>query len=297
VAIIQQTVDAQATARQEAGETRKEQTVAAAAIGTANAIASIPPTKTRVPPTATPLPPPTFTPTRTPSATRTSSPTTTLTATRTSSATTTATATRTPSATITLTSTPSWTATHTPSSTATPTRTPAPCTRSYTFQGLIDRSDPTQIGYLAHNGVTSTCATVKSCPSVVSTLALHYDAYLFTNNTTVDQCVTVHLATACAGVYQIFSAAYEGSFDPNNICTNYLADAGTTGPDVTYAFTAPAGSIFVVVVHENNPNAGCLNYTLTVGGCSAAPLGTPTPTPALSAVPTTLDTAPKVGHP
>jgi hypothetical protein len=39
----------------------------------------------------------------------------------------------------------------------------------------------------------------------------------------------------------LLSAAYLGSFNPNNVCENFLADMGTAGPDFTYSFNVPAG--------------------------------------------------------
>ena len=41
------------------------------------------------------------------------------------------------------------------------------------------------------------------------------------------QCVTVGIDTDCQGTNFIFTAAYPwGTFDPNNICTNWIADEG-----------------------------------------------------------------------
>jgi hypothetical protein len=77
----------------------------------------------------------------------------------------------------------------------------------------------------------------------------------------------------------LFSAAYLGSFDPNNICSaNYLGDMGAS-PAPAYQFTVPAGATFVIVVHEVTPNTGCASYTLTVNGVGTCPV-TPTPVPA-----------------
>ena len=66
----------------------------------------------------------------------------------------------------------------------------------------------------------------------------HYDAYTFTNNTGATQCVTVDPTTECVGTNYIFVAAYLGSFDPNNICANWIGDSGSspdpTAPPVTF---------------------------------------------------------------
>src|SRR5204863_188450 len=79
----------------------------------------------------------------------------------------------------------------------------------------------------------------------------HYDAYTFTNSTGGPACVTVDLNTTCTGTNFIFSAAYLGTFDPANICTNWLADSGLSpNPTRSYSFTVPAGARFVINVHE-----------------------------------------------
>jgi hypothetical protein len=97
-------------------------------------------------------------------------------------------------------------------------------------------------------------------------LAHHYDAYSFTNVGGA-ACVTVDLTANC-GANSIFSVAYLGSFDPANLCLNYLADAGNSVAvgNSSYSFTVPANSVFVVVVHEVTPNSGCANYALQVNG-------------------------------
>ena len=59
--------------------------------------------------------------------------------------------------------------------------------------------------------------------------------------------------------------AYLGSFDPLNLCTNYLADPGSSFPGVAYyEATIPAGATIQIVVHEVNVGTGCGNYTVTV---------------------------------
>ena len=53
---------------------------------------------------------------------------------------------------------------------------------------------------------------------------------------------------------QIFSAAYLDSFDPANLCDNYLGDIGASPlPTGSYSFNVPAGRTFIVVVHEVKP--------------------------------------------
>jgi hypothetical protein len=136
--------------------------------------------------------------------------------------------------------------------------------------GTVDNTDPTQNARLFRDGVASNCASPKAaCPGTTGTGTRHYDSYNFTNNGGVTACVKVELAAPCvsAGVPGAFTTAYLGSFDPTNICTNYLADAGssTTGT-ASYFFNLPAGQTAVVVVNEVNSGGGCANYNLKVSG-------------------------------
>jgi len=67
------------------------------------------------------------------------------------------------------------------------------------------------------------------------------------------------------------SNAYLNTYDPNNICTGYLGDAGFSSgsnPPTPTNFTVvvPAGQTLIVVVHTSNfGETGCA-YALTVTG-------------------------------
>jgi hypothetical protein len=134
----------------------------------------------------------------------------------------------------------------------------------YVFNGSLATGDATQNGRLNRFGVVSTCAAPKACPGTFTTTGVRlYDAYTITNPRNVPVCATIGIASGC-GV-NMFSIAYSGSYDPNALCTNYLADPGSSFPNVGYyEATIPANSSIVVVVHEVNTGTGCTNYQLTV---------------------------------
>ncbi|MBX6326678.1 MAG: hypothetical protein IRY93_11650, partial [Chthoniobacterales bacterium] len=95
----------------------------------------------------------------------------------------------------------------------------------------------------------------------------HYDSYTFTNTTGATQCVTVDINTACTGTNFIFATAYLGSFDPNDLCANYLADeGGSPNPTQPFSFELGDGQTVVIVVAEVTADAGCPGYTMTVTG-------------------------------
>ncbi len=163
------------------------------------------------------------------------------------------------------------------SPTPTPTGTPGNCT----VNGSIDTSDPVQTDRLFRSGFPQTCPASTSCATFGDGLPRHYDSYTFTNTTGASQCVTIDTNTACTGTNFIFTAAYLGSFDPNNICTNWIGDSGfSPNPDQPFQVDVADGQTFVVVVSEVTPDAGCAGYTVTITPSSiCGGGGTPTPTP------------------
>jgi plastocyanin len=176
---------------------------------------------------------------------------------------------------------PTCTATRTPTitTTSTITRTPTstPCGQQ-TFVGSISLTDPQQMGRSFRDGVRSLCDVPKSCPDVVDGALRHYDSYTFTNSNPVTECVTVNLRTLCHDIHDIFAVAYLDSFDPQHLCSNYLADMGSSPfPQEYMSFQVPPGRNVVVVISEVTTNEGCPEYTLTVQGIGLC--GTPTVTP------------------
>ncbi|HET6313381.1 MAG TPA: hypothetical protein VFH60_06060, partial [Chloroflexia bacterium] len=182
-----------------------------------------------------------------------------------------------------------------PTGTATtmPTASATACAGGINTTGVITNTDPVQTGRLGRSAAISSCAVPKTCPAVGDTLVRHYDSYPFTNNSGTSQCVTVRVINQC-GNNSLLIAAYLGTFDPNNLCTNYLADMGLSGPDFTYSFNVPNGASYVVTVLENSPNVGCANYNIRVSPCDVGtPLPTvtgtpPTATPTITPVPPTV---------
>ncbi len=171
-----------------------------------------------------------------------------------------------------------------PTATPTATATPTLCAGGQVITGSITNADPTQVSAVV-GGVNGVCGVSNPCPGVSGIPGgRHYDAYTFTNTSGSPQCVTVSIdATGCVES-GVGSVAYLDSFDPNNVCTNYLAHSNGNGPRYTYGFTVPAGRTYIIVVRELSPNIGCVSYTLRVNPCTQGQL---TPTPTGSPVPPT----------
>ena len=115
------------------------------------------------------------------------------------------------------------------------------------------------------NGTQSTCAVPKSCPGTVGDIGVHYRSYYFTNKSSTSECITVRTVVDCAS--QIFTAAFLGSFDRTNVCTNYLADPGASalnGSADTMSFYVPAGAQYCIVVSAILMADTCNSFTLYV---------------------------------
>jgi hypothetical protein len=178
------------------------------------------------------------------------------------------------------------TPTPTPSPTATPSCPPT------VIAGNIDNTDPTQTDRLYRDGFPDFCACAGTCFTVAAG-AIHYDAYTFTNTTGSTQCVTVDINTDCQGSNFIFTAAYLGTFDPNNLCTNWIADEGQSpvpGNATPFSFNIEDGQTFLLVLSEVTAGAGCPSYTMTVSGLCGGATPTPTPTATATQTPTPTST-------
>src|SRR5438874_3506746 len=183
------------------------------------------------------------------------------------------------------------------SPTPTATATGSPSCTPVVINGSIDTSDPTQIDRLFRSGIPQTCPSSNTCAIFGDPTPHHYDSYTFTNTTGSTQCVTIDTNTGCTGTNFIFTAAYVGSFDPNNICSNWIGDSGfSPNPDQPFQVDVDNGQTLIVVVSEVTSDAGCPAYTLTVTGLCAG--GTsPTPTATAACSPIVIDGSIATGDP
>jgi hypothetical protein len=140
-------------------------------------------------------------------------------------------------------------------------------------------TDPTQNDRLGRDGFPSTCDG-KACPGGIGTPGTrNFKTYNFTNAAAVPVCftVTINAATGVPGTGDIESAAYLGTYNPANLCQNYLGDSGVAalggpGPNpvpvgsVSYSFTVSAQSDFVVVVNTTGSSTISSQFSGTVSG-------------------------------
>ena len=132
-----------------------------------------------------------------------------------------------------------------------------------------------QTGRLNRNGVASACGAPKVCDIFLTDPGRAYDAYEIRNNCSTSTCVQMQLLVLTQENCNLQANAYLGSYDPLNICTNYLADPGLSSgippSPVTMSFDVPAGETLVMVVHTTNPGESGCQYELTLSGDGAWP--------------------------
>jgi subtilisin-like proprotein convertase family protein len=140
-----------------------------------------------------------------------------------------------------------------------------------TLGGALGTNSLQQTARLNRNGIVSACGPPKGCPGTIGSGTRSYDAYTFKNGPS-NACISV---TLTAPLSDLFSATYNGSFDPFNLCLNYLADVGTSTAALltprTYSFNVASNATFVVTVNEINAGDGG-SYTLDVSGGDCRPV-------------------------
>jgi len=137
-----------------------------------------------------------------------------------------------------------------------------------TVTGSLVAGDAQQNLRIFRDGAASTCAVPKAaCPGTTGAGTRSFDQYSFTNTDSVTRCITATLTgVTCSGL-NVFGTTYLGSFNPANICQNYLADPGASfNPTATWSFNVPAGATFIIVVAEVNAGQGCAGYSVTLSG-------------------------------
>ena len=146
----------------------------------------------------------------------------------------------------------------------------------------LTTSDLTQSDRLGRDGLPSGCEG-KTCPGGGFAGTKYYKTYTFRNDAGVSACFTVTINADLGGAGDIESAAYLNSYNPADLCQNYVGDSGVVGlgttlPNASYSFTVPPNSDFVVVVNTTGTTtssqfsgtvSGFLDFTPGPGPCSA----------------------------
>ncbi|MBE7179542.1 MAG: T9SS type A sorting domain-containing protein [Mucilaginibacter polytrichastri] len=132
-----------------------------------------------------------------------------------------------------------------------------------------------QIGRLSRGTDASVCGTQLANPGVLASAGNDprlFDAYTFTNTSSVSQCVTTTM-TADSGINMYTAAFNDSGFVPSSPSTHFLGDPGQSATTQTYAFTVASGKSFTVVVNEvNSGTLAGTPYKLSVSlsNCAAS---------------------------
>jgi N-acetylneuraminic acid mutarotase len=139
------------------------------------------------------------------------------------------------------------------------------CPVTLKISGSLEPGDLVASQRVTRGGVPSSCSTPNTC-SVFTTGSFLYDQYPLVNNTAVQQCLSVTVNTGCSGNNMLFVTSYQGSFDPNAVCTNYSADLGSSPNPGTlsYSYVLGPGQVTTVVVSIVNSGYTCSGYDLVI---------------------------------
>ena len=131
------------------------------------------------------------------------------------------------------------------------------------IDGAIDTTDPTQTGRESRIAPVAACGAVKAFPGnrADPTNAHLFDVYRFVNPSGASVCFNFTLTYGGASVRYL--TAYS-SYDPANISSGYLGDAGgvVVSPLAMGITVAAGSSIDVVVFAIDVAPAGVGSYTL-----------------------------------
>ena len=120
-----------------------------------------------------------------------------------------------------------------------------------------DKTTGTQTNRINRNGIIPTCAVPKTFPGIIGSGPTTFDDFAFTNTAMTPTCVQVGYRAITGEGAAIFSVAYLGSFNPNDITQNWLSDAGLSpgGGKVTYSFDLPAGQTLHLIFNDSFPGS------------------------------------------
>jgi hypothetical protein len=152
----------------------------------------------------------------------------------------------------------------------------------------LTNADPTQLGRLSRNAIPQDWSGTEIYPGVINTTtAYHYTTFAVNvGSTPFLQIDFDDVATS------EFVSAYQTSYNPSNLATNWLGDAGTSGnyfgTDPVFFQVIAAAPFSTVIIVVNNTTGGALPasngaFTLTVEAYTDTNY-TPTPEPASAAL-------------
>jgi len=132
-----------------------------------------------------------------------------------------------------------------------------------TIPGLTTATG-TQLDRIFRDGNPSACGSVKPFPGTLGTNSRTYDSYTFT--ACQSSCISPTVSSANGS--SLFESAYSPSFDPNNIGTNYIGDAGSSGNMQSVSIDLTAGNSYTFVVNDVPGTSAGTSYTMQIPVCA-----------------------------
>lgn len=132
--------------------------------------------------------------------------------------------------------------------------------------GALSLSDPTQMGRISRNGVSSDWSQLKPFPGVINTTTTyHYTEYF------VNVGVTPFIEVTLDSSPNVFVAAFLGPYDPTNIASTYVGDPGLSEPlgfPSSFQVVVPKFQTLTLVINNTAGGNGGVGdpYTLIVQG-------------------------------
>ena len=123
------------------------------------------------------------------------------------------------------------------------------CVKDFT----IPATNPTMPNRLFRDGTASVCGTPKAYPGNIAAI-VNYATVNIKNNTGAEQCININgVITDPALGGGIHLSAYNNTFDPNNLGTNFAGDSGLSVTTTTGGFgvTVPNNGVIVLVMNTN----------------------------------------------
>ena len=117
-------------------------------------------------------------------------------------------------------------------------------TISYTFDG----TEAIMSDRLIRDGNASDYTSQKSYPGVVNESNRYVTFDL--GQVATSSAFFVHVDLTPSSTFNIFASLYAGSFNPNNLATNYLGDAGQSGSPQDFSITANTGINLILVLNS-----------------------------------------------
>lgn len=126
-----------------------------------------------------------------------------------------------------------------------------------------------ELGRLFRNGTSSTCLG-KAFPGTFGpSTQYYYETFTFRNPTDNTQCVTVNFDPSSGSGppcgFNTLASAYLNAYDPSNIQTNYVGDAGGSASyNLSFSFNVPGNTDYVIVATTANFLSTCgFSFSIT----------------------------------